>query len=179
MYKDRHIKVEVKCEQCGDLFMAQQSRVKLGQARFCSRKCFHAWQKENPTQLRGYENGKRYWGGEYWIIRWYDESGGQHTTPYPKWWWTMNRGEVPDGYYVSYKDENSENIDPSNFVCIPASDVRRRNVKRHIGMKRSEESKRRMSEVKIGKPLSVKHRENLSKSLKMRWAHERDNRKTI
>lgn len=168
MYKDRHIRVERECEWCGEKFMARQSSVKSGHGRFCSLAHANEWQRSEGEKGWGYENGKSYWGGEYWIVRWYDENG-QHTTPYPRWWWTINVGEVPEDYYVSYKDENPKNIDPSNFICIPAKDIRARNTKRHVGMKRSDESKKKMSLSKLGKHLSDEHKNNIGKSVKLRW----------
>ena len=169
MNTDRHAVVERKCEYCGERFFARVERVRVGQGRFCSLNHANLFAGENSKQLRGYENGKKYWGGKYWIIRWYDESGNAHTTPYPKWWWTINVGEVPSGYLISYKDENPENIDSSNFVCISASEFHSKVGKRHKGFKHSKESKRKMSEARAGKFLSAEHRASIAKSVKMRW----------
>lgn len=122
MSSDRHARIERMCEYCGDTFLARVERVNKGQGRFCSLNHANLFAGENSKQLRGFENGKRYWNGTYWIVRWYDVSGGQHTTSYPKWWWTLNKGEISDKYVITYKDGNPENINPSNFISMNRSE---------------------------------------------------------
>lgn len=171
MFKDRHARTEVQCEQCGTSFMARVERVKNGQGRFCSRKCSNLYQKENSSRLVGFENGTPYFSQteQRWIVRWFSEDKKPHNTSYAKWWWTLNVGQVPDGHYVTHLDEDSTNIDPSNFACVPEKDVRVRNTKKHIGMKRSDESRKKMSEIRYGKPLSESHRENIGRATKRMW----------
>ncbi len=169
MYKDRHLKIERECEWCGNRFMAQQSRIKLGQGRFCSLKCANDFQREEGQKTWGYENGRKYWDGERWIVRWYDEDGG-HTTSYQKWWWeTTNNLKIPDGLYVVLKDGDPENISPNNFVIMDSEEFGVIRGQKNIGNKFSEESKKKMSASKKGKPLTKEHRENIGKSVKMRW----------
>ena len=43
MNKDRHARVEVGCENCGDLFLARKERVEQGMGKFCSKKCYDEW----------------------------------------------------------------------------------------------------------------------------------------
>lgn len=133
---DRHAMMEQACLYCGELFWARVERVNKGQGRFCSLKHANLYVQEHPTQLRGFENGKKYWNGEYWIVRWYDEKGGQHTTSYPKWWWTLHKGEVPAGYVVVYKDGNPENINPRNFALASRKAVSAKYGARTAGVPR-------------------------------------------
>ena len=133
MYQDRHKRIEKECEQCGNNFMAQVSRVKLGQGRFCSLRCANNWQRDEGAKGRGYDKGKRYWGGESWVVRWYDSDGIVHTTPYARWWWITNIGDVPNNYGISYKDGNPENINPNNLYMIELSEISRMNGKKSLG----------------------------------------------
>lgn len=122
MFKDRHAKIERKCEYCGTVFTARVERVNKGQGRFCSLKCANNWQKSEGQKTWGFENGKKYWDGSKWIVQWQDEKG-MHNTSYAKWWWTLNVGEVPNGYVISLKDKNPENISPDNFECVSKGSI--------------------------------------------------------
>ena len=42
----------VKCKWCGEKFTAKKSRIKLGYARFCSRKCWFMYKKIKYCQLK-------------------------------------------------------------------------------------------------------------------------------
>lgn len=125
MYKDRHLRTERNCERCGKSFMAQNSRIKLGQGRFCSLECARLFTQENDlNNVRGKEKGKKYWDGNRWIIRWYDDEGVAHTTSYQRWWWEINNDiELPKNIYVVLKDGNRENISPNNFVLMSKSEL--------------------------------------------------------
>jgi len=65
-------------------------------------------------------------------VRWKDDEGKPHNTPYPRWWWTLNVGEVPDGYGVSYKDGNPENLDSDNFYLVSLREISRKNVPENL-----------------------------------------------
>jgi hypothetical protein len=136
MSTDRHARIERNCEQCGNLFTARVERVNNGQGRFCSLICANKYQFQENSKSWGYKNGKMYWIKNRWIIHWKDENGKQHNTSYPRWWWTLNVGEIPDGYGISYKDEDETNIDPSNFCMMTLSDISKRNGGKSLGKPR-------------------------------------------
>jgi hypothetical protein len=166
----RNLAVDMVCERCGVEFQSPRTRVRDGQGKFCSLSCYNIWYKENisPT-LRGYEKGKKYWNGKYWSVQWKDENNKAHNTPYPKWWWTLNVGDVPEGYCISYVDNNHENIDPSNFECVTNEYARGKAMR---GKKRphSEETKRKQSIAHLGKRLSPEHIKHMSEDMLRRWA---------
>lgn len=56
----RHPKVQRTCEYCHNVFMALFAKVKIGEAKFCSRKCFHAYRGVAMTG----GNHPRWKGGE-------------------------------------------------------------------------------------------------------------------
>jgi hypothetical protein len=169
MNSDRHATIERSCEYCENLFMARVERVNNGQGKFCSKSCYNSWIKEHPNKLLGKENGKKYWDGNAWKVHWYDDLGKIHITTYQKWWWETNKGELQKGLYVVLKDGNPENISPENFVVMNSKEFGAVRGQKLIGHTYSEESKKKMSASRTGKPLSLEHRKNLSESLKMRW----------
>lgn len=136
MSTDRHARVERRCEYCGDLFTARIERVNKGQGRFCSLIHANLYAGDHPTQLRGFEKGKMYFSKTEgrWIVRWYDNDGGQHTTPYPKWWWTINVGDIPKGCVVVYIDRNPLNIESNNFDLSTRSQVSYEAGKKGLGV---------------------------------------------
>lgn len=125
MKRDRHTKVEVNCVWCGNLFQARTERVAKGQGRFCGKECFDNWQrKQKQDTIWGRKDLATCYniGGRY-TARWYDKNGKIKSTPYPRWWWEMNVGEIPDGMIILHKDNNPMNIDPSNFELGTKSDA--------------------------------------------------------
>lgn len=120
MFKDRHARVERKCEYCGDVFLARVERVNRGQGRFCSLKHANLFQQENDlNDVRGKEKGKKYWDGDKWTVHWYDDKAKVHVTSYARWWWEVNNNvELPKDIFVTMKDGNPENISPDNFIII-------------------------------------------------------------
>lgn len=153
---DRHARIEKECEWCGNLFMSRIERVNKGKGRFCSLVCANAKQKyETARKVYGIENGKKYWNKTRWIVRWYDEDGNSHTTSYPNWWWTINIGEIPDGYVIILKDKNTNNINPDNFACVMKGAVSRENGKNSKGM--------------IGWEWSDEHKLEMSNKTKKNW----------
>lgn len=120
---DRHVRTERACEWCGTLFMARVERVNKGQGRFCSMVCANEMQRQENKKKYGYENGKKYWDGNRWIVHWKDNDGNDKSTTYQNWWWNLNVGDVPEGYVVKFIDGNPENIDPSNFELVTRSSV--------------------------------------------------------
>lgn len=134
-YRDRHKRTERTCEWCGTKFMAQNSRIKLGQGRFCSLPCANSFQSKYDTKdAWGKEKGKKYFTNGRWSVHWRSGSKKVHVTSYPKWWWELNVGEIPKGYVVSYLDGDSENIDPSNFYLITRAESNYKAGKKTVGI---------------------------------------------
>jgi hypothetical protein len=130
---NRNIGVLVVCGECGIEFLQKRSRVLAGIGKFCSKACFDVEQLRRGESKLGYENGRKHWNGSRWFIQWRDESRVAHNTSYPRWWWTLNVGEVPEGYMISYIDGNQENIDPSNFECITRKEAMGKGGKSQLG----------------------------------------------
>jgi hypothetical protein len=171
---DRHIYVDRICERCGTSFQARQSRVKQGLGRFCSMKCFNIHQRENSKAIIGKENGKKYFNkqGNYWIIIWRDETGKQHHTTYSHWWWETNKGEIPNGFRVSYKDENPLNIEPENFMLLSKEEEGKRISKRLKGnLPRSDEYRKKSSQSHTGKVHSDEQKLKIGDANRKRWAN--------
>lgn len=127
---NRHAMVEVRCMQCGTMFLARKQRVDMGLGKFCSQKCTGEFKTQNVEF--GFSKGKKYWDGTRWAVHWRD-AAGIHVTTYANWWWRMNVGEVPDGHWISHKDGDHSNISPSNFECITKRDARGKGGKSQNG----------------------------------------------
>ena len=127
MKKDRHKKVEVICEWCGEVFFARAERVDIGLGRFCTKEHYHLWKnKYNQENIWGHkELAARYKIGGRFCARWYNSEGKPVSMTYPRWWWEMNVGEIPEGMIVLYKDNNPQNLDPGNFILGTKSDALR------------------------------------------------------
>jgi hypothetical protein len=133
MYKDRHIRVEVVCEWCDNVFMAQQSRIKKGQGRFCSLECANNWQREDSKKTWGKENGKTYWDKTGWKLHWID-NGKNRVMSYPKYLWETHFGNIVKGLVVSFRDGNSRNINLDNLYLISRSELSAIQGKKQLGI---------------------------------------------
>jgi predicted HNH restriction endonuclease len=170
----RHIMVPMICEYCKTEFMSPKSRVKEGRGKFCSRECSRAYVREHPvsSSLLGKEKAKATFDKKrkayyaYWID---PETGKQKSTTYARWYWETHKGAIPDGYRVSYKDNNYLNIDPDNFVLISPDEFGRSISERLMGHGFSDETLKKMSEAKKDKPLSEEHKANIGKATKEMW----------
>ena len=147
MKNDRHARVEVSCEVCGNKFLARKERVDQGLGRFCSKQCFDIEQRERRKKYFGRKDlATKYKSGKNYIMRWYGENGETKSTPYPRWWWEMNVGEIPEGMIVLYKDSNPQNIDPSNFELGTKSDaLKKGNITRKKDSKKYSEYVNKLS----------------------------------
>jgi hypothetical protein len=134
MYKDRHAKVEMVCEWCGNTFYARVERVDKGQGRFCSLEHFNEYQKEEGKKTWGKENGKTYWDGSMWKLHYADEHGNRKVISYPKYLWEINYGEIPYKHLVSFKDGNPYNIDLDNLYLISRSELSAIQGRKHLGV---------------------------------------------
>src|SRR4030042_2668274 len=119
MNNNRHKIIDgLICSYCGNTYSARKQRVDIGLARFCSINCC------NKSRMKGTnrkyvrkENGKISYDkmkGAYYVY-WFDsETLKRKTTSFARWFWEVNIGTIPAGYVASYKDKNSENINPDN-----------------------------------------------------------------
>lgn len=126
----------------------------------------------NRTRYVGKENAKRVLNkqqGRY-SVYWFDpETLKRHNMSYARWWWEVNKGEVPDGYRASFVDGNPLNIDPDNIVLCSGSEVGKLISQRLMGHKVSDETKQKMSAKKKGKHLSDEHKQNIGNATKDMW----------
>lgn len=117
MKTDRHSRILVICKKCGKQFLARTDRIRKGLGKFCSKTCYHEqerdvarrdlWGKKDLAKI--YKCKKRY------VACYYKADGTVVNTPYPRWWWEVNVGDIPRGMIVITKDNNPFNISPSNF----------------------------------------------------------------
>lgn len=105
-----------------------------------------------------------------WNVYWEDEiTGKRKTSSYAYWWWEMNRGKVPDGYKVSYKDGDATNIDPSNLYLMSPEENAQKISKRLMGHSFSDETLQKMHDAKVGKKLSEEHKKKIGEQTKKMW----------
>lgn len=171
---DRHPKVEVVCqlESCGKKFFARKERVDKGQSRFCSMKHYREHQKSIGPQRKntGKENAIIRWAEDkkMYVAYWYDESMKYHSAGWARWWWELNKGEIPDGYYASYKDKNSSNNTPEN-VCLKTMNEISDIGERSRGVPKSTETRKKLSIAHTGKVLSDEHKINIGEAVRKMW----------
>lgn len=71
-----------KCIQCGETFLAHQSEIRRGGAKFCSSKCWYSYSKSNhiikPPKKRIKKVCKQC-GKEYEVLMCYHKRGNNHT----------------------------------------------------------------------------------------------------
>jgi hypothetical protein len=169
----RCIGVEVICEECGEPFIARQSRVKEGRSRFCSLPCYHVNLKKHKfSSCMGYENAKPHYDivTNRWMVHWMDENFKQRSSTYPRWLWNMNYGEVPDGYKVEHSGDKTVLPELHELVLTTQSKLNQdikdsgRGFKRH-----TEETKKKLSIIHKGKTLSSEHKEHIGDASRELW----------
>lgn len=118
--KSRHIEVKINCEICGKEKWVKLTRIREGRGKFCSIACANQAKADERPKHIGIENAGKSWdsSGNRFTAYWMDEDGTQHRTSYSKWLWEQNYGEVPEGYWVTYKDRNPENCELDNLELI-------------------------------------------------------------
>ena len=151
----RHLGIEVICVECGDEFIAPKVRVEEGLGKFCSKECFHIWQRKNlKSEKLGKENAKIYPysnGKPGYFVQWIQENGKPKNLPWHIWIWEITYGEVPEGHALEYIDG-----DKSNLIV--------ENLKLRL-TRRGKQSLPKQPR----KPMTQEHREKLSASLRNRW----------
>lgn len=173
---DRHAMIETICqwEKCGKTFLARRERVEKGQSRFCSWEHYREYQKTlGPKRKRyGKENAVVSWDKRSGIYRayWYDESLVYRSSPWGRWAWELNFGEIPEGYRVGYKDGNPKNNIVENIVLVSSEEYGKRLSKLSKGRVFSEEHKQAISKGRTGMTLSNEHRKHIAESNSRKWA---------
>lgn len=169
----RNKTVTVKCKYCGNEFEAIESRVKVGWGMYCSISC------KNKGTAKG--ANKKYVGKENackvfdktknaYYVYWFDaDTLKRKTSTYARWWWEINKGEIPDGYRASYKDGDTTNISPENIILHSPEELGNAISKRLMGHGFSDETLEKMRIAKEGKPLSEIHKQNIGKATKQMW----------
>lgn len=171
--------VTVKCEYCGAEFEAIATRVKVGWGRFCSMSCKN---KSRKISTIGKENAAKAFDKtkNAYYVYWNDpETLKRKTSTYARWWWEINKGEIPDGYRASYKDGNTTNISPENIVLHSPEEWGKAISERLMGHKLSQETREKISKGNTGKKIwtgivTDQRYSNWSKTLKNQ-VKERDN----
>lgn len=174
---DRHKMVKTNCKSCKKEFEAREERIKQGMGQFCSKKCLYEYRrsdigKRENNQYLGKENAKKSWDSakKSYFVYWVDpETLKRKTTSYAHWWWEMNKGEIPFGYTVGYKDGNFENISPNNFYLKSPLERGKEITKRQLGSKMSDEAKKKLSIAHTGKKLSDEHKKKIGENTKQLW----------
>ncbi len=165
--------VEVKCEWCKNIFLARRSRVLAGQSRFCSLPHYKEWLKSKGSQRKniGKENAIVQWekSKNMFCAYWYDDKMKYHSAGWGRWYWEINLGEVPQGKRVGYKDGNSKNNTPENLKLKSWDEYGKELGDRVRGVRKSEESKKKMSKSHQGKVLSKEHRLHIGDATRKKW----------
>ena len=161
--------VLIPCDHCGEkVWKKWHSRIKRGDAQYCNKECFDGWQRKISIRKHGIENAKFTWDKSrcVWVAYWYDDNNKRYNTTKAKWLWEKHHGDVPKGYWVTYKDGNSENCELDNLELISRGE---RMSKALTGHKHSDEAKRNMSKAHTGKTLSDGHRKKIGKASRKMW----------
>ena len=170
---NRHAMVETSCRWCGETFMARKQRVDKGQSQFCSMGHYREYQNSIGSQRKniGKENAIIQWEEtkKSYVAYWYDENTKYHSAGWARWWWELNNGEVPAGYRVSYRDNNSRNNVPEN-ICLKTmaeiSDIGNKNR----GVPKSKKTRKLLSIAHTGKSLSEEHKKHIGDANREKWA---------
>ena len=169
----RHAMVEVNCEWCGTTFLARKQRVDKGQGRWCSRSHYKEWLQAQGSQRKniGKENAIIQWEPtkNMYCAYWYDENMKYHSAGWARWYWELNVGKVPNGYRVSYLDENSRNNIPENIFLISNTEHAAKQGKKLKGKEFTEEHKNAIRNGRLGMKLSESHRQHIGDSVRIRW----------
>lgn len=168
----KHIMVTTACEYCGEEYQVRQTKFNAGKAKYCSKTCFNEVQKFNAKYLYGYNNGKKYWDKNRWVVRWYDMQGKVHTTSYQKWYYENFIGEIPVGMLVTFADGDTANIEPRNIILVDRKYLSNKYCK--DGHPQSEESKQKISIAHKGRTLSEEHKQKIGKISRDRWKDRHD-----
>lgn len=145
--------VKIVCERCSNEHWVRWSAVQRGYGRFCSKECFHDYERETSERSYiGKENGKPYFikNLNRWNVYWFNKNGKRHNMSYARWWWQMNKGPIPKGYRASFKDGDSSNIDPDNIILISPEEFGKQMSERLQGHEVSLETREKISKAHTG-----------------------------
>jgi hypothetical protein len=120
----------------------------------------------------GKENAKKVFNKKQqrYSVYWFDpETLQRKNESYSRWWWEINKGEIPEGYRASYKDGNSANVSPENIILKSPEEYGKEISGRLMGHGFSEETLKKMSDKKKGISLSEEHKKNIGEATKKMW----------
>lgn len=144
----------VNCAYCGKPFEALNVRLKVGWGLYCSRECSNkALTKGKNRKYVGKENGRAVYDKRKhnYYVYWFDEETlKRKSTSYSRWWWEINKGEVPDGYKVSYKDGDGTNISPDNIVLFSEEEIGKLISRKLMGHEVSHKTRQKISIAHTG-----------------------------
>ena len=169
----RHIEVKINCAFCGIEKWAKWSRVKNGQGRFCSLKCFNEFQIQEGLKLHSKEFAFDIWdeSRQVWYKGWIDgETGKQKRTTKARWLWEKEYGELPRNQVVTYEDNDSKNCVLENLKSISRSES---NSIHLMGHAFSEETRKKLSLKHKGKLLSDEHKIKIGVASSRLWSEGR------
>lgn len=170
----RHKTVRINCKNCGIEFDTLVARQSKGQGNFCSLKCYREYNKAHPPVYKytGKENACIYFDEKRGckMVYWFDAgTNKRHNSTYAKWWWELNKGEIPSGYVVTGNSESGYD----GYVLMPRGDLSREYGKKLAGRQFSDETKQKMSTSAKGKTISEEQRKKMSASMMKTWAKGR------
>ena len=160
----------VECSYCGEDTWEQWQRIKRQENFFCNREHCNLWQKDQAKHV-GKEKARFNWveSDNRWIAQWWEEVDGKRilkNTTKAKWLWEQNHDDVPNGYWVTYKDGNPANCELENLELITRGERMSEALKGH---EVSDETKQKISRAHKGKTLSTEHKEKISRWTKSKW----------
>lgn len=164
----RHKTIRIVCKNCGTEFDTLATRQKRGQGNFCSMKCYREFTKLHPSvyEHTGKENARIYFDEKRKcrMVYWYDAgTNKRHNSTYARWWWELNKGEIPDGCVVVEINENE-------YDLVLRSTLSRETGKKLSGRQFSNETKQKMSASAKGKIISDETKKRMGDALRLRWA---------
>ena len=168
---DRYKEVKIYCEICGAEKWVRWCRVQKGQGRFCSRECANKFQLSEGMKTRGKEFAHPWYDETSGVMRalWKDVDGTSKTTTYSHWLWEHTYGSVPERHQVRWKDGNQKNCVVENLELFTPEMIGKEISERLMGHTFSDETLKKMSDAKKGKPLSEEHKSNIGKQTKKMW----------